>query len=144
MKNKVLARTVEEYRVAIRKAAELASSTRKKEITRGFTDLSCLAYGGCIRDIDWGDDYLVYEFTRCHIPTRLLQFLKDQHVYTKRWEYVKPLYEKLHRALLADLDPDTPVYSNRKLELVDCMRGVSEWNSWLEAKYDKLEDSGRT
>lgn len=125
--------TIAKYRAAIKRAAVLASSTRKAEVLRGFRELECLAKGSCVKNAGW-DESFVYEFVRCHIPTRVMQYLKQRHHGTQRWtSYAKGAYASLFRALYDDLSPDTDVYGNGEDELVVCSN--SQWDEWLLKRY---------
>ena len=88
----------------------LLTSGNKAHITASFSKLECLITGQCICDLcpEWDVDHgPLYEFSRCLIPTRILQMIKDRHYNTKRWSYVLPLYSSLFEKLFDDILPTT-------------------------------------
>ena len=99
-------------------------STRRSEITAAFRELACIVTGKCICDLcpEWDKDvHIVYEFGRCIVPSRFLQMVKELHLRSKRWEYIRPLYKDLHDLVYADISPDTAeVFSNGDMENQAC------------------------
>jgi hypothetical protein len=88
----------------------LLTSGNKRYITASFRELECLITGQCICDLcpEWDVDHgPLYEFSRCLIPTRILQLVKARHYNTKRWSYVLPLYSSLFEKLFDDILPTT-------------------------------------
>jgi hypothetical protein len=86
-------------------------SGNKREITKAFKHLECLATGACICDLcpEWDKNtYILYEFSRCIIPSKIFQLIKEMHYNTKRWAYIKPLYISLYEKVFDDILPDTP------------------------------------
>jgi len=87
-------------------------SRRKREIIKAFKDLLCLITGKCICDMceSWDKNtYIVFEFGRCFVPSRLMQLIKERHFGTKRWEYIQPMYAQLYETVYEDLDPTSGV-----------------------------------
>jgi hypothetical protein len=88
----------------------IVQSGNKREITKTFLEIECLITGSCICDLcpEWDKDtYILYEFGRCIVPTKILQLVKERHYNTKRWVYVQPLYTSLYEKLFDDILPTT-------------------------------------
>ena len=102
----------------------ITESGNKRDITRAFRELECLITGSCICDLcpEWDKDtYVVYEFSRCIVPTHILQLFKARHYNTKRWVYVLPLYTSLYEKLFDDILPNRPTLASLNYErIVDC------------------------
>ena len=70
--------------------AVILTSTRKRELTRAFAELECIVVGKCICDMcpEWDNSVdLVFEYSRCLVPTRVLQLVKARHQHSDRWTY---------------------------------------------------------
>jgi hypothetical protein len=90
-------------------------SSNKRKITRAFAELKCLITGKCICELcpGWPDEngmmYMVYEMSRCLVPTRALQLIRDRHIaIPSAWLWIKPLYTDLYTTLMEDIDPTNP------------------------------------
>ena len=79
----------------------------------------------------------MYEFGRCLVPSRFLQLVKEVHLKSKRWDYIKPLYRDLYSNMYEDLLPDTDVFSNGDVENQKC--GFVLSSDLLEAASKELE-----
>ena len=109
MKEKV--KTKKELEERIRACIDvLLTSGNKRLLTSSFRDLECLLTGQCICDLcpEWDVDHgPLYEYSRCLLPTRILQLVKAHHYNTKRWSYILPLYSSLFEKLFDDILPTT-------------------------------------
>lgn len=88
----------------------ILQSANKRDLTKAFREIQCLITGSCICDLcpEWDKDtYVVYEFARCIVPTKILQLIKSRHYNTKRWIYIEPLYTSLYESLNDDILPTT-------------------------------------
>lgn len=124
-------------------------SSNKKDILMAMDKLHCIMIGNCIcsfcketKSLD-----IVYEFSRCLVPSRLMQLIKERHCGTSRWVYVQPVYAKLYKSLYEDLDPnESVVFSNGKLENIVCRFKLSTSlvNKTLEKiAHEKIKQSAR-
>lgn len=90
-------------------------STNKRRLTRAFREIRCLITGCCLCDLcpEWEhkDVAVLYEFSRCIVPTKILQRIKHRHHQTRRWVYIAPLYRCLYESLFDDILPCTLDYS---------------------------------
>jgi len=88
-------------------------STKKKELVDSLKELYCIVFGSCV---DLKGVNIVYEWSRCMLPSRSLQKIKEAHCESARWVYVKPLYAALFEDMFADLNPETGRLGNGALE----------------------------
>lgn len=102
----------------------LLTSHNKDKLTKAFSRIKCLVTGNCICDMcpTWDKNiYVVYEFGRCLVPSRLFQLIKETHYKTKRWEYILPLYRDLYDTIYEDINPDTGIiHSSGNMEDQPC------------------------
>lgn len=109
MKEKV--KTKKELEERIRACIDvLLTSGNKRLLTSSFRELECLLTGHCICDLcpEWDVDHgPLFEYSRCLLPTRILQLVKEHHYNTKRWSYILPLYSSLFEKLFLDILPTT-------------------------------------
>lgn len=112
----------------------ILTSTKKNEITTALQNLICISKTDCLDDFhpDWtkgidADDVPPsFNLSRCFIPPRFMQLMKQRFYGTKRWEYVKPYYTELYNALYEDIQPETGfVHSSGNTEDVKCMYTLS-------------------
>lgn len=85
-------------------------SGNKRDIIKAFKKLECLSTGSCICSFcpEWDKNTdILFEFSRCIIPSRIFQLLKARHYNTKRWVYIKPLYTSLYEKVFDDILPNT-------------------------------------
>ena len=99
----------------------IITSTQKKELVDALKEVYCIVFGSCV-DIKGLD--IVYEWSRCMLPSRAMQQIKEAHCESPRWAYVKPLYAALYEDLYKDLDPETGKLSNGALEDVKPCRNL--------------------
>lgn len=98
-------------------------SKRRSEIEAAFRALACVVTGKCICEAcpEWDSDVsVVYELGRCIVPSRFMQLVKELHLQSRRWEYIRPFYRDLHGLLYEDISPDTEVMSNGDMENQAC------------------------
>jgi hypothetical protein len=115
-------------------------SKKKTDIVKAFKDITCIITGKCVCEScpEWDKEtFVVYEFGRCLVPSRFLQLVKEVHLKSKRWDYIKPLYRDLYSNMYEDLLPDTDVFSNGDAENQKC--GFKLSSDLLEAASKELE-----
>jgi hypothetical protein len=119
-------------------------SGNKRDITAAFKALECLITGSCICDLcpEWDKDVeILYEFSRCLVPPRILQLIKSRHSRSKRWEYIQPLYASLYEKLFDDILPSTPHMADVKYEQkVKCKIHLSK--EVIDDAFDKIKQEG--
>lgn len=101
----------------------LLLSTSRKELQLAFEELKCIVQGDCICDTcpEWDPDtFIVYEFARCLIPSRVFQLIKERHASTSRWKWMKKYYTSLYTTVYEDLSPHTGNMSNGDMEDQSC------------------------
>lgn len=101
----------------------ILTSTQKPVLLTTFKELECIALGECICDTcsEWDMDIsVVYEFARCLIPSRVFQLIKEVHVNTPRWKWMRKAYTSLYNTVYGDLNPKTPNMSNGDMEDQPC------------------------
>jgi hypothetical protein len=101
----------------------ILTATNKTILLATFKELECIATGECICDTcpEWGNDiFLVYEFVRCLIPSRVFQLIKEVHIRTPRWKWMKKAYTSLYNTVYDDLNPKTGNLSNGSMEDQPC------------------------
>lgn len=101
----------------------LLLTTSKKELVSAFAELECIVKGNCICDScpEWDQDtYIVYEFARCLVPSRVFQLIKEKHASSPRWKWMKKRYTSLYNTVYEDLSPKTGNMSNGDMEDQTC------------------------
>jgi hypothetical protein len=83
-----------------------------RRIEPAMRELCCVAVFGrdCVDTLSMPSKYTFgFEMSRCLIPTRALQLIKQRHMSTPRWTIIAPWYAHLFNTLYQDIHPSTDV-----------------------------------